>query len=268
MRKFIMMAIAVFLMFTSVQVSSAKAAASNDWLGTDLLGQGAISVSYKVKPAVSTKLMIAKGKESYTYNLIAGQAKETFPLQLGNGEYKVTVLEHVSGNKYKGVLQSAVTLNLKDDKTIYLNSIQNISWTSSSKAIVQAAKLIKGKTTDEEKVKAVYDYVIANVAYDKKLAANVPTDYLPSIDRTFTTRKDICYGYASLTAGMLRSLGIPTKLVMGESDYVDVYHAWNEVYLNGKWVIIDTTVDAGLKAGSQKIEMIKEAGKYNAAKKY
>lgn len=268
MRKLITMAIAVVLLLTSVQVASAKSSKSSEWLGTDLLSQGAISVSYKVNPKVSTKLMITKGKESYTYNLIAGQATETFPLQLGNGEYKITVLEHVSDKKFKGVMQSTVTLNLKDDKAIYLNSIQNVSWTSTSKAIVQAAQLTKGKKTDEEKVKAVYDYVISNVAYDNKLAANVPADYLPSIDRTFTTRKDICYGYAALTAGMLRSLGIPTKLVMGESDYVDVYHAWNEVYLNGKWVIIDTTVDAGLKAGSKKIEMIKEAGKYTAAKKY
>lgn len=268
MRKLIVMAVVMLLMLGSVPATPAEASKGKEWLGTELLSQGAVTVTYSVKPKVTTKLMIAKGKESYTYNLNAGQANETFPLQLGNGEYKITVLEHVSDKRFRGVLQGTVTLNLKDEKAIYLNSVQNVSWTSSSKAIVQAAQIAKGKKTDEEKAKAVYDYIVANIAYDKKLAANVPADYLPDIDRTLISKKDICYGYASLTAAMLRSLDIPTKLVMGDSEYVDVYHAWNEVYLNGKWVIIDTTVDAGLNGGTKKTNWLKDASKYTVAKTY
>ncbi|MNV81246.1 hypothetical protein D3C71_1748990 [compost metagenome] len=61
---------------------------------------------------------------------------------------------------------------------------------------------------------------------------------------------------------MLRSLNIPTKLVMGNSTYVNKYHAWNEVYLNGKWNIIDTTVDSGLKKINKKFDMIKKSSDY------
>lgn len=266
MRKFILVLVSAILMFTSAQVVSAAATAT--WLDTSKLSLGVVTVNYDAKNSAKLKVMIAKGKENYTYSLTAGRTSEVFPLQLGNGDYKVMLLENVTGKSYKVVKQQAVTLNLKDDKVIYLNSVQNVNWTSTSKAVAKAQELAKGKKTAEEKAKAVYDFVISNIKYDKNLANTVTSDYLPSIDRTLTTKKDICYGYAALYAAMMRSLDIPTKLVMGDSDYVDEYHAWNEVFLNGKWVIIDTTVDSGLKQGNKATVFIKDAAKYTKTKHY
>lgn len=191
-----------------------------------------------------------------------------FPLQLGNGEYSLTVLENTTGNKYKAVQKKTEKLNLKDNNAVYLNSIQNITWTSSNTAIVKAKELTKNKKTDYEKVKAIHDYIITNINYEHQLAANLPVDYLPNIDRTLKSKKDICYGYASLFAAMLRSLDIPTKLVMGNSICVDVYHAWNEVYWDGRWVTVDTSVDAGLNKSNNKFELIKDALKYRTTKQY
>lgn len=268
MRKLVLTLMASLLLFASVRIGTAEAHQAVAWLDTTGLEKGMISVTYKVKAKVKTKLMITKGKESYTYNLLPEKKAEHFPLQLGNGEYKIYILENVSGNSYKQMEEQAVTLKLKDDKVIYLNSIQNVDWTSSSQAIVKAAELAQGKKADEDIVKAIHQFIITTISYDHKLAAQVAPDYLPSIDRTFTSQQDICYGYSALFAAMLRSLDIPTKLVMGNSDYVDIYHAWNEVYLNGEWVIIDTTVDAGLKLGNKKFELVKDASKYTAAKIY
>ncbi|WP_169089995.1 transglutaminase-like domain-containing protein [Paenibacillus sp. PL91] len=268
MRKLIL-AIAAFVLFASIHVTVAQASAAEAaWLNISNLDYGVVSIQYAVKAKVKTKLMIAKGQTTYTYNLISGKTAESFPLQLGNGAYTISLLENTAGNKYKLISKESVTLSLKDSKVVYLNSIQNIEWTSSSNAIIKAKELTKNKKTDAEKVKAVYDYIITNINYDNQLAANLSVDYLPNIDRTFKAKKDICYGYASLFAGMLRSLDIPTKLVMGQSTYVDVYHAWNEVYLNGKWVLIDTTVDAGWSKGNKKFELIKDAAQYKATKQY
>ncbi|MEK3885281.1 transglutaminase-like domain-containing protein [Paenibacillus sp. PL2-23] len=269
MRKFVLMLIAAFVLFAPVHATGADASASaTAWLDNTKLAQGVVAVSYDVKANVKTKVMITKGKESYTYNLPAGKKTEQFPLQLGNGDYKVMVLENVSGKSYKVIKQASVKLNLKDEKAVYLNSVQNVSWTSTNKAIAKAQELAKGKGTDAEKVKAVYDFITSTIAYDYSLAATVSSDYLPSIDKTLTTKKDICYGYSTLFAAMLRSLNIPTKLVMGNTEYVDTYHAWNEVFLNGKWVTIDTTVDAGLKKGNKSVEMLKDSKKYTKAKEY
>ncbi|MBH5320665.1 transglutaminase domain-containing protein [Paenibacillus sp. GSMTC-2017] len=268
MRKYVLMLVAIFVLFTSVNVVAVEASEATEWLDVSKLSNGIVTINFDVKANVKTKVRIAKGTENYTYNLVAGKGKEQFPLQLGNGEYKVMMLENVSGKSYKVVKQETVELNLNDEKVVYLNSVQNVSWTSSNKAIAKAQELTANKKTDEEKVKAVYNYIVTNIAYDDKLAASVSTDYLPSIDRTLTDKKDICYGYSALFAAMLRSLDVPTKLVMGDSEYVDVYHAWNEVYLNGKWVTIDTTVDAGFKKGNKKMDMLKDVSKYTTAKEY
>ena len=243
-------------------------AQESKWLDSSQLSRGIISISYPVKKNIKTKLMIVKGNDRYTYTLSSGEKKESFPLQMDNGKYDVYVLEHVSGNSYKRVESGEVTLKLKSSNTVFLNSIQNVNWTKESKAVIKAKELTKSMKTDEEKVKAIYNFVYKTIKYDSKLAANVSNDYLPDIDRTLHLKKDICYGYASLFAAMLRSQQIPTKIIMGESSYVKVYHAWNEVYLKGKWVIIDTTVDASLLKVNKKFSMIKDSSKYKAAKVY
>ncbi|MDQ0115927.1 transglutaminase domain-containing protein [Paenibacillus harenae] len=268
MRKFILMLVAAFVMIASINVTSAEASESTNWLNTGSLDKGVVSVAYQVNANVKTKVMIVKGDYKYTYNMTAAKKVEQFPLQLGNGDYTVSVLENTEGNKYKVVKKETVNLNLTNSSVVYLNSVQNVAWTNANQAIIKAKELTKNSKTDNEKVKAIYDYIIGNIKYDYDLAANISTDYLPSIDKTLSTKKDICYGYSSLFAAMLRSVGVPTKLVMGDTEYVSVYHAWNEVFLNGKWVIIDTTVDAGLKKSNKKFDLIKDASKYSAAKQY
>lgn len=268
MRKFAFLFIALLVMLTPISAVSAESRQGDNWLDPAMLSQGIAAVTYEAKPKIKTKVMITKGKESYTYNLTPGALTEQFPLQLGNGEYKVMILENVSGKSYKVMKQETVRLNLKDDKIVFLNSIQNINWTSTSKAAAKASELADGLKTNAEIVQAVYDFVTSTIAYDDKLAKSAPVDYLPSVDRTLAAKKDICYGYSALFAAMLRSLDIPTKLVMGYSEYTDVYHAWNEVYVKGKWMTIDTTIDAGLKKGDKPVEMYKDATKYTMTKQY
>lgn len=261
------MSLVVMLTLSLFYGSFAYAADSNAWLNRSQLDKGIIGVDYNIKSSTKTKLQITKGADKYTYNLTQGK-KEFFPLQLGNGDYVISVVEQVSGTKYKVVAKSTVSLNLKDSNVIYLNSVQNVNWNDSNQAIKKAKELTKNKTSDMEKVTAIYNYIIANVKYDQSLVFTVTSDYLPQIDRTLLSQKDICYGYASLFAAMLRSENIPTKLVMGNSKYVKTYHAWNEVFVDGRWVTIDTTVDAGWKGTTTAFEMIKDNSNYVGAKQY
>ncbi|WP_458462515.1 transglutaminase-like domain-containing protein [Paenibacillus sp.] len=243
-----------------------QAAQSEDWLSLGQLDRGAIVIRYDVKADVKTKLMIAKGQEKYTYVLSPDKQQEVFPLQMGNGDYMVTMLEQVSGTKYKIVQEKAVALQLKNGSKVFLNSVQNIDWSELDKAAQLAKKLTRSAQSNEEKVQAVYEYIVGTIRYDKALASSELTDYLPDINRTMAGKKGMCYDYASLFASMLRSIDIPTKLVMGNSEYVDVYHAWNEVYLNGQWVTVDTTVDASWKSNGAKFKMIKDASRYSTTK--
>lgn len=82
------------------------------------------------------------------------------------------------------------------------------------------------------------------------------------------SKSGICYDYASLFAGILRSQGIPAKLVKGYKSDLKEYHAWNEVLIDNKWIVIDTTYDAALKDSKTKVSMIKEKSEYKNLKVY
>ncbi|AJS60198.1 transglutaminase-like domain-containing protein [Paenibacillus sp. IHBB 10380] len=268
MKKFMLFVVALIILCPLFSGTTIHAAEGNSWLDESSVSKGIISVKYDVKANIKTKLLIVKGQEQYYYNLIAGKQVEVFPLQLGNGDYTVSLLEQTSGNKYQVVYKDTIKLALSDSSIVYLNSTQNVNWNDTSKAVQKAKELTKNLATDAEKVKVIYNYVINNIKYDNKLAVSASADYLPQIDRTFSSKKDICYGYSALFAAMLRSVDVPTKMVMGTTNYVSSYHAWNEVYLNNKWVTVDTTVDAGWNGTTTTFMMVKDASKYLASKQY
>lgn len=53
------------------------------------------------------------------------------------------------------------------------------------------------------------------LTYDKKKAQTVQSGYLPNVDQVLASKTGICFDYAALMTAMLRSQGIPTKLVVG-----------------------------------------------------
>ena len=79
-----------------------------------------------------------------------------------------------------------------------------------------------------DKVAAIYDFVVKNLTYDKQLAATVQSGYLPVLDSVLAKKTGICFDYAALMTGMLRSQGVPCKLVVGYAG--TAYHAWISVY--------------------------------------
>jgi transglutaminase-like putative cysteine protease len=266
MRKGLLILVAMLLTVVWSIPLSASAAELN-WLDSSKLNQGVVTVQYKSTSSAALKVMITGNNAVYTYNQPSSGERATYPLQSGNGLYKVQLLQNTTGNKYKILNTATVELKLPDPTQVFLDSVQNVNWSAASKAVQKAAELTKGKNSDEDKVTAIYQYIVANIKYDAKLAKTQTSEYIPDVDQVLTSKSATCYGYASLFGVMLRSVHIPAKLVMGTSAYVTEYHAWNEVYLKGKWVLIDTTVDAGLK-NSKSMTMIKDPGKYKAAKYY
>ena len=43
---------------------------------------------------------------------------------------------------------------------------------------------------------------------------------------------------------MLRSLGIPCKIITGYVSPDGIYHAWNVVYLDGSWISVEVNVES------------------------
>ena len=96
--------------------------------------------------------------------------------------------------------------------------------------------------TDEEKVKAIYNWVTHNFEYDYEYD---PVIQYINVRKTLSTRKGVCYDFAHLYAALCRTQNIPCYVVDGdERDNVQYHHTWNRVYFNGFWWNIDVTFDA------------------------
>lgn len=241
-------------------------AATKSHITLDELSSGLVTVDYESTNGADVKIRIAKGSEYYTYDTTD---YNRYPLQMGDGVYQVMILEQVMGSRYRLVERHSFSYQAEEEQTVYLQSIQNIRWDEESEAVLKAAELVEQAESNQEKLEAIYHFVVGHVAYDEEKAETVMSGYIPSAADTYETQQGICYDYASLMATMLRSVGIPAKLMMGHAEQVDGYHAWNEVYVDGEWLIIDPTVDAAYADSEQELpSMVKDAELYIADKQY
>ena len=125
-----------------------------------------------------------------------------------------------------------------------------------------AAALTEGFTEDYDKALAIHDWVAGNLYYDEDVLRR--TEHYEDNTALGALRlgRAVCEGYAKLTAALLRAAGIPAKFVYGYAlgidgdewpidtwgdtlDPDDSNHAWNEAFIDGRWVIIDATWDSG-----------------------
>ncbi|SDB20998.1 Transglutaminase-like superfamily protein [Ruminococcaceae bacterium FB2012] len=89
--------------------------------------------------------------------------------------------------------------------------------------------------SDYDRILAVHDWLVKNVKYDDSLKKH-------SVYDAIVGKKSVCEGYALATYLMLNDLGIPCRMMTGTGNGDN--HAWNIVYLEGKWYYLDTTWDA------------------------
>lgn len=158
--------------------------------------------------------------------------------------------------------QSVHQLNRTDEHALRYYRSPSDDIQSNDLEITKLSKEITlGLDSDYDKTKAIHDWVCNHIWYDWD-ALTGKTDYGDtSAVGTLKSKKSVCQGYASLTAALLRASGIPAKLVTGyalgvgedtnwKPDVIaknESNHAWNEVYVDGRWIIIDTTWDSDNK---------------------
>lgn len=193
------------------------------------------------------------------------------------GEYTSWVLNLVhlvrDGKGLWSIEKSPVYDNNKSmferDKSVSsaLKSTPSIqSENSSVKSIAQ--QLTAECTTDYDKAIALHDWVCSYVFYDEDRLNSEETVPFYATD-VIHSRRAVCLGFATLYASLCRSINIPCNVVSGyalgigedtewtaqtiNTDYQN--HAWNEVYVDGRWVIVDTTWDTQNKiSGGEQIE--------------
>lgn len=192
------------------------------------------------------KIRVIKGEEKYTYDLKNNKEIAYYPLQSGDGSYTIQVMENVYDNKYTEKYRTEVEVHLSDEFQPFLHTSVYVDYTRDSECVKKAESFAKEAKDANDFLMRIYDFVCSTVTYDKEKAANIKSGYIPVPDETMETGKGICFDYASLAASMLRSQGIPTKLIFGYVAPNDLYHAWNMVYTEESgWITVEFAVDEG-----------------------
>jgi len=164
----------------------------------------------------------------YTYRLTPGDDFQVLPLSGGDGSYLIRVLEQVDGTRYATVLATTADVTLTDEFAPFLRPNQFVNFNRDSEVVRKAAELTVEAEGLMDIIRSVYGFVITNIEYDFDLAANVQSGYIPDLDKVLESGKGICFDYAAVMTAMLRSQGIPTKMVFGYTN--EAYHAWISVY--------------------------------------
>jgi len=174
------------------------------------------------------KVQVKGPTVTYTYDLPQGKEWTTFPLTNGDGSYQVVVYQNVVDSRYSAVLSARINVELADEFGPYLRPNQYVNYEKAPNTVATAKKLTAGVSDPMAKVEKVYNYVVKNTRYDNERARTVKSGYLPVLDSVLAEKKGICFDYAALMTGMLRSQGVPCRLVIGYAG--TAYHAWISVW--------------------------------------
>lgn len=138
----------------------------------------------------------------------------------------------------------------KGYKEVYKLPCENAPYVSSTRYNYSrvAEQLTQGRTTDLEKIEAIYDWMTRNIAYD--------TSYqIHTADECFDAKKGVCQGYCELFYRIAEAAGLRVEIINGISRDIfgrvsDAGHAWLFAYTRGNYgILIDPTWDAGTVNG-------------------
>jgi transglutaminase-like putative cysteine protease len=133
------------------------------------------------------------------------------------------------------VLDPSIEMYLQPDKLVPINA-QIKQW---------AMEVTRGKKTDLEKARAIYDHTLATMKYDKSGQGWGRGDIIYACD----AKRGNCTDFHAVFIGFCRSIGIPARFAIGfplpekrGEGEISGYHCWAEFYLKGYgWVPVDAS---------------------------
>ncbi|MGN0406210.1 MAG: transglutaminase domain-containing protein [Bariatricus sp.] len=204
--------------------------------------------------------------DGFYYGLLETEEEKTVYKEIYQGlmETKESISLHAS----KGEVANAIFLNVLNDHPEIFWCDGNAVSTSYSETLLQEAYVdfkpkylctgeekerkqqeietaageclaaIPETSSDYEKIKAVYEYLIRTVEYNLDAPDN------QNIYSALAGKESVCAGYARSTQYLLNRLGIVCAYVTGTTTDADGNtedHAWNMVRCEGEWYFVDTT---------------------------
>lgn len=114
-------------------------------------------------------------------------------------------------------------------------------------------QIITNNMTELQKVKAIHDYMVINIDYDKVSYDNGKCpESSCTVEGVLTGKYAICEGYARTFMALCNAVGIECEYVSGTGNGGS--HAWNQVRVDGKWYNVDVTWDDPIKIDGESFD--------------
>ncbi|MDE6401820.1 MAG: hypothetical protein K2L54_04315, partial [Clostridiales bacterium] len=216
-------------------------------------------------------------RTSFTVNTVNAPSRSSASSVVlgGYGEQLHATLPHINydENKYRSdghvfpIDRIDVTASVAYSDELYLAAQRGVRPVPTSGSAAETLygmardvlrKICSDDMTDVQKAHAIYDWIMWKVTYDT-LATNVSSggerysayylegvfgDGVTSIGGVVYPPYAVCDGMSKAYSLMCNMEGIPCMRVVGEAGS-SVYdlggHAWNKVYVNGAWYVVDCT---------------------------
>lgn len=176
------------------------------------------------------------------YNILLREIFETALEHTGNptegdylrwqyGGYQSSLSGYYAGGTYYLTLTYTVTYYTTEDQEEELDDAVD--------ELLEQLDL-EGKS-DYQKVKAIYDWMTANIVYDYVHLPDETYKLQFTAYAAMMNKTSVCQGYATLLYRLLLEADVDCRVVTG---YADGAHGWNIVCLNREYYNVDATWDA------------------------
>ena len=187
---------------------------------------------------------ISNGEKHHKLLLPNDEQWQPLLLTLGAGKYTLSVYEAgLYDWPIRVLFETSFYIDkVPDDTQLSLLSSLHTNMDANAATVKLAQELCKNAGSDLEKVMLLWDWLMDHAAYDRTLARGIQFSEIPDGDAFIRGERGICCDYAAFMAVGLRAVGVPAKHIYGKNLRTGNQHAWNEVYMDGKWQIIDATM--------------------------
>jgi hypothetical protein len=201
-------------------------------------------------------VLLTSNSDELTYYFM-NSSPYIIPTQFGDGVYSIRLFEKDINGKYRKLIDEKVEVRIENN--VFLNKTSMISWDDDSEVFVFFQNM---------DINMVHEYIIEKFTYDKRTYDPNDTNYIPDIDIIFTNEGGQCLDFSVLFAAVSRERGIPCKLVYGKTIFNGDLHAWNEIYIDGEWKIVDITLDIAYRSKGWGYDMYKDGTFYGGTNVY
>ena len=227
--------------------ATGKTVKSNGKLTIDCsnMSEGYIMVKAK-KTAKKLRVRISTAQTKLLYALNGNGDYEVLPLQFGSGKYQIELFENVKGKDYSKEGTLKLNVKISNELSCFLYPNQYVNYDENTACVRYAQDMCRDMKDQGEIYKAVCAYVLHNFVYDygKSYQVQSMSQQMPDIDYCWNSRMGICQDLSAMTCAMLRSQGVPARLMIGTVGK-NTYHAWVVAVVNGEERFFDPTAELG-----------------------